>query len=157
MYLNVLNRIEKLSTKTVDPNHDSPHWLFPICKDKFYGQVYFNQKVVRAHRIAWIAYNKKEIPDGLDTRHICKEKACCNPEHLTIGTRKENIQDRREQGTHTEGEMHPVSTITNEIAIQIKNSKGDGTRADRADRFNVSIYVVQNIDNGSSWKNVVSN
>lgn len=29
-------------------------------------------------------------------RHSCHNKACCNPEHLSLGTPKENWEDSRE-------------------------------------------------------------
>lgn len=32
------------------------------------------------------------IPDGLELDHLCRERACCNPEHLEPVTHKENHQ-----------------------------------------------------------------
>lgn len=157
MYSKVLSRIEKRSTKVADTAHDSPHWIFPLYKSKFYGQIGFNGKSEQTHRLAFVAFHQKEIPIGMETRHMCKEKACCNPAHLAIGTRIENMHDRHAQGTHYETETHPNATMTNETAIQIKTSKGDGTQADRAIRFNVSFSVVQSIDNCIAWKSLFAN
>lgn len=30
------------------------------------------------------------VPDGLDLDHLCRNRACCNPEHLEPVTRREN-------------------------------------------------------------------
>jgi hypothetical protein len=54
------------------------------------------RKSVSLHEIACVVgqgrlkQNKKVL-----VRHLCKEKACVNPEHLKFGTQAENMQDRR--------------------------------------------------------------
>lgn len=45
-----------------------------------------------AHRHAYELIHG-EIPPRLVVRHRCDTPACCNPDHLQIGTRKENHQD----------------------------------------------------------------
>jgi len=45
----------------------------------------------RAHRISYILY-KSEIPDGYFVLHSCNNPSCTNPDHLRIGTHKENMQ-----------------------------------------------------------------
>lgn len=34
------------------------------------------------------------IPEGMQVRHLCHNKLCINPEHLEVGTAKQNAQDR---------------------------------------------------------------
>lgn len=71
-----------------------------------YGQTFFEGKVTRAHRAAWIKVNGS-IPKGYVLDHIChtealklnqceggktcKHRACINIEHLRLVTQKENI------------------------------------------------------------------
>jgi hypothetical protein len=43
-----------------------------------------------AHRIAWVATNGP-IPDGLVLDHLCRNRACANPEHLEVVTHRVNI------------------------------------------------------------------
>ena len=45
-----------------------------------------------AHRYAYAAF-KGVIPEGLIVRHTCHNRACCNPEHLDIGSHKDNWLD----------------------------------------------------------------
>ncbi len=42
-----------------------------------------------AHRVAYEAA-KGPIPDGLGLDHLCRNKACCNPDHLEPVTSAEN-------------------------------------------------------------------
>lgn len=43
----------------------------------------------RTHRYTYEVY-KGKIPDGLVIDHLCKNKCCCNPEHLEAVTQAEN-------------------------------------------------------------------
>lgn len=48
---------------------------------------------LHAHKVAWLLV-RGEIPEGLCANHKCHNPACCNPEHMYLGTRAENMQDR---------------------------------------------------------------
>lgn len=53
----------------------------------------------RAHRFA---YESKygAIADGLIVRHKCDNPPCCNPDHLEVGTTKDNAWDKVKRGRH---------------------------------------------------------
>lgn len=47
----------------------------------------------KLHRIVWELYNQKD-PTNYVVRHTCDNPRCINPEHLILGSFKENNQDR---------------------------------------------------------------
>jgi hypothetical protein len=68
-------------------------WIWKTSKDKSgYGQFWYKGKVLRAHRFSWVLY-RGEIPKEMYVCHHCDIRTCQNPEHLFLGSCKENIQD----------------------------------------------------------------
>jgi len=47
-----------------------------------------------SHRLAWALANNRWPSRAEVVRHSCDNPPCCNPEHLLIGTQKDNMRDR---------------------------------------------------------------
>jgi hypothetical protein len=56
-----------------------------------------NEKTVKAHRLSFALF-KGKIPKGLYVLHTCDRPLCINPEHLWLGTAKDNMLDMSDKG-----------------------------------------------------------
>jgi hypothetical protein len=78
---------------------ESGCWMFQgfVHPINGYGQISFRGKPMRAHRAMYLAVNGS-IPDGMHVCHTCDVRRCINPDHLWLGTNKQNLNDAKAKG-----------------------------------------------------------
>jgi hypothetical protein len=75
-------------------------WSGYINKGNGYAYFCFQGKVISAHRFSY-SYFKDFIPESLFVCHSCDQKICTNPDHLFLGTPKDNTHDMIKKGRST--------------------------------------------------------
>lgn len=72
-------------------------WEFTGFKNlKGYGKLRSSGQQL-AHRVSWVIHNG-DIPKGMLVCHKCDNPPCCNPDHLFLGTAKDNAHDAIKKG-----------------------------------------------------------
>ena len=109
-----------------------------------------------AHRWSY-RLHKGEIPEGLVVCHTCDNPACVNPEHLFLGTHKDNQQDcsrkGRLGGRVRHGENNAMAKLTNEQVTAIRKLQPRGSQIlSVAKEHKVCKATIYNLLNRSSFK-----
>lgn len=96
-------------------NRDGPHgcWVWTAWRDRHgYGHIFRgghrHAGSVRAHRFSW-ELHYGAIPNGLHVLHHCDNPPCVRPDHLWLGTQRDNNEDRHNKG-RSRGGSRPVVT-----------------------------------------------
>ncbi len=132
-------------------------WIGP--KQKGYGAVRnpISKRQEGSHRVAFWLHTGID-PAGLDVCHTCDNPPCVNPNHLFLGTEKDNMADCAKKGRTVRGERHSASKLTPELVLEIRSlykfrSKGFGYTS-LAIKFGISQRSVRSILHRKSWKHI---
>lgn len=109
----LIDRTLKRFWERVDKKSKEDCWNWLRSKDTGgYGQFWFLGKNIRASRYSWIVHNGG-ISNNLWVLHKCDNPACCNPNHLFLGTNSDNIKDSYNKGRSTQKgrNTHPTKKV----------------------------------------------
>lgn len=119
-------------------------WIKSTCGA--YGKIRFEGKTDTAHRVSYKIF-KGEIPKKVCVCHKCDTPLCVNPDHLFLGTHKENTQDSIRKGrTNHRNENNSFCRLSNKAIEEIRKMKENGYSLRKiSEIFGCSITHIWNI------------
>lgn len=150
--------VEERFWEKVDKNGPAGCWVWTHSRSKKgYGQLsgpHRGHKPFQAHRLSWEMHTGP-IPAGLMVCHRCDNPPCVNPDHLFLGTPKNNTDDRDAKNRVRHGDRHPYAKLTTKrVAIIRRRSAAGVSRKALAAKFGVSVDSIRRVVIGAGWKRV---
>lgn len=139
------------------PENPGNCWIWLGYKDsKGYGQFIFNGKNMLAHRVSYILH-VREFDPTLCCLHSCDNPGCVNPDHLFLGTLRDNTKDMIQKGRHgdSKGEKNGRSKLTEKDVIEIKTLLLQGTLVKEVAKiYQVIPNTISRIKQGHLWNHI---
>ena len=82
-------------------NEQTDCWEWQLATNNIgYGFIRGLSGMQTTHRLSYELHNNIKIPRNMCVCHTCDNKICVNPDHLWLGTRKQNVKDMINKGRH---------------------------------------------------------
>lgn len=122
-----------------------------------YGRFKLEGRYVGAHRYSYVIHYG-ELPKGLLVMHSCDNPSCVNPNHLSLGTNKDNMDDKVNKGRQSRllGSLNGRSKFTENQILEMRDKyvpyKYSVKRL--AQDYNISEVVMYRIIHRILWKHI---
>jgi hypothetical protein len=147
-------------------NEASGCWeLHKVKNSSGYARVRKNGSYVYAHRESWEIANGRDA-GNLCVCHKCDNPLCINPDHLFLGTLRENFEDMRKKGRNRCGDVkgidHPLAKLDETKVMEILSKwkpglprkKSPNSAKSLAKEYGVAHSLVHRIVTGQSWPHI---
>lgn len=114
-----------------------------------YGAIGHKGRTRRVHRVVYeLAHNTTLTSDQI-LLHSCDNPLCCNPQHLTVGTNKQNTHDCLAKGRYRNKWGQPKRHVDATLIADVLSAIGAGERCcDIAARLGIGRPMVSRIKHG---------
>ena len=120
-------------------------------KDNGYGLHCYGKSQKGAH-VRALEIEGHKIPKGMCVCHKCNNRSCVNPDHLYVGTYKQNSADQLRAGNRLQGETHYNAKLSEKDVKKIRSSKQGLLTL--AEKYNVTDGAIRAVINRKTWKHV---
>lgn len=118
------------------------NWLGTL--DRYgYGKFQIGRKTIKAHRYSYELYHGP-FDSKLHVLHRCDNPRCVNPDHLFLGTNRDNVADRTAK--KREGDTSRRLTAQEKECIQMALQEGQSMKQ-LADTYHVHISTIKRLKN----------
>jgi hypothetical protein len=120
-----------------------------------YGNTSYQGKHVYAHRLAYELF-ALEQPGKACVLHTCDNRRCCNPRHLFLGSRADNIADMWAKGRQSTGVQRATygnARLTEEDVREIRwmYATGAGSQREIGEAYGLAQTTVSGIIRRVRW------
>lgn len=124
-------------------------WIWQGSRHEFgYGTMSERNKPVKVHqRIYELCVGPR---NGLCVLHRCDNPPCCNPDHLFLGTRLDNVRDCISKGRFPVGHRNAMSKLSPSNVAKIRNS--NLPELTLAKRFGVNRSIINRVRNRKTYR-----
>ena len=141
---------ERFEEKWVpEPNSGCHLWTAYVNEDG-YGQFLADGRVSGAHRYAW-RQKHGSIPQGMNVLHKCDVPCCVNPDHLFLGTQRDNVTDMLAKGR--QASPHSKLNAQQVREMRERRSAGEGQES-LAAAFGVCKRTVELVTQRKTWRHL---
>jgi hypothetical protein len=91
---------------------------------------------------------------GLVVRHKCDNRACCNIEHLEIGTQSENLMDASKRKRLRFGSENNKTHLKEEQVLEMRKLYPSKSTLELAKLYNTSPGTIRDAIIGKTWKHL---
>lgn len=113
---------------------------------------------IHFHRFALMIALGRSLRTSEWSLHSCDNKLCCNPNHLFLGTAKDNSEDMLSKGRHKaqRGEEHHGAKLTEKKVLLVRKLwlSGLWNKIELAQEFEVSESAIRFVLLGKRWSHV---
>lgn len=141
-------------------------WEWQASGDRWgYGQIKHQGVMRLAHRVSWEMHHGA-IPEGMQVCHRCDNRKCVRPDHLFLGTQRENVKDMHAKGRQGVSQGQRLSkanekrrmegvklTVESVRGIRADKARGD-TVAAISEKYGVNHMTIWKVTTGRTWKHV---